>query len=333
MKPSPLKKIYDQGLWVGPRDNLLEKMKHAYQMKKGNAFIGVFDKGILSKYPEFDSGHNTMYLGNPSEWFHPRKGRDKVRGSDGELVLFEKESIEIITVSLPFLSEESFGGSSLVYDRQMNIVVPSVFDEYDIKVFGAGGLGTETSIQLTKMGADRLSMYDPSKILMEDVAVSSFRVSDEMKYRVAVAGEIVAEQTKKVIGRHVRLPTKSDFGDIAINTFTDNDVRRKIWQLAKKSSNLYIDAQVRGESGVLFVIDPEDRDSVALYEEDLSSSCCVKDSIIYVVKLMASLVSGAVKRYVSTPGNEKNSILDRMYFINMDTFFSEAGCWGQLRKH
>lgn len=344
-----LEKLHEQGLWNGPVAFLKNEMKYAYQLLGNKSFMGVFKKGAFKDVALLDPTSSILYLGKPGDLFQPVLGRDKIRDTDGGLkILVSMDDLQNLDVNVPAKKEIVKAGiltavapepSSVLlayqldHSRQNNIIIPSAFDNYEVQLVGVGPVGLEIAVQLVKMGLKKLSIYDPREFSEKDPAVCFARILDPHRSMATAAAEIMGDQTLRSVSLNYRWPLAEDIvGNVVINTSSDIETRRNLWALIKenKKVGVLIDAQVSGVTGKVFVIDPRDPESVELYEDDMANFVPSNDAIIYTVLTIAGFAAGAFQRYVSTPG--ENCCLDRLYIIDMNVIYSDAGCWGKVGR-
>lgn len=340
MRESDVDKLHSLGLWNGPKDFISKRLKDVYQGKRHRGFIGRFEKGTFKAYPEFDTGNNTLYLGKPRpELFELVIKRDRIRDADGNLKVIESEEELHPDYNEAYWRKQSKGfdvdakhssvtltAYPLDFTKQEKIVIPSAFAGYDVQLSGAGPLGLEMGIQICKMGVDSLSIYDPEKVDVQDLAISSCRIIDPTRYRANVASEIIADQAMESVKVYRKALDVIDAG-IVINT--EPRYRRAVWDQVKVSQvGLYLDMYMYGLRAKIFAINPQDAKSVELYEADLANSVDDDTGIIWMVKTVAGIAAGAFQRYISSPGN-RALVLDRMYTLDMSMFYTAAGCWGK----
>lgn len=328
-KKSALEKLNDDGLWNGPTAFLNTKLKFAYQLANNPAFIGVFEKNSFKEYPEHDSGHNTLYLGKPSDLFQPVVGRDKIRDENGELKILDTE---IPTKTQPKIinpqaSQDTLKAYPLDWTRQKPIFSPWSFDGFDVQLSGLGPLGLEIAINLYKLGLTKLKIYDPLNVAPQDLAVAGYRTFDVNRARGTVAYELIADMSLKEADINLKYLT-SDIGNIVINTLDAHDIRQTIWNNIKNKPGFFLDVQTSGNSGTIYAINPADKDSIELYEESLGDSPN-EDTTIDIIRTVAGIATAAFRRYIATPGAERANCLDRMYKIDFDSFFRHQGVWGK----
>lgn len=336
---STLEKMNDAGIWNGPKDHLCLKLKFAYQLANNQAFIGVFEKHSFKSYPDYDTGHNTLYLGKPSEFFTPQIGRDKIRDADGNLKIIETED-EISSVpskKKPQGTQTKPQGSNSVlvaypldHSRQKDIMHPSSFDGFDVQLSGVGPIGLEIAINLHKLGLKKLKIFDPLEVPVKDLAVGPFRIYDANRARGTVAYELIADQSMQEADINLKYLTGDSVGSIVINTLDSPDVRHAIWTAIKGKQGLFLDVQISGQSGVIYAINPQDPVSAELFEESLSD-VYNQDTTIDIVNVVAGIATGAFRRYISSPGNERANCLDRLYKVDVDAFFRDQGVWSKSK--
>lgn len=324
---SAVEKLHEYGLWIGPNAYLSKKLRYAYQVLGSKNFMGVFEKGTFDEYKQFNTGKNIMYLGGASDLFQPVPGRDRIRvGSElkvlGSDLKFEGVPTEVIAAvqSSPVV----LTAYHLDHQRQVGLFEPSSFEGYDIKLSGAGNLGSAIALQLMKLGLSKLSVYDPTEVSKGDPAVSIFRTYDPNRSRIGSTYELIADGSLQSIDSHSRYLSKEDeLGQIVINTFADKKIRKDVLGLVRSSGKvrLLLDVQQSGSKGRIFAVNPLDKESVSLYEADIAKSQPNEQAVIDVVLMIASWAVWHIKKYVLSPGSGQASCLKPIYIVDPDSSY------------
>jgi len=83
-------------------------------------------------------------------------------------------------------------GRSMEFLRQLDLVNPETLD-LPIHLIGCGGIGSFAALALSKMGAQRLHLYDPDAIEEHNLPNQLFRLRDVGRPKVEALREILEE--------------------------------------------------------------------------------------------------------------------------------------------
>lgn len=274
-----------------------------------------------------------LSVGKPSDHFQPMKGRDRVRTADGDLVLYTHDSqllpsyneawykrdtgtTKSSTRSIRVSTRETLTGYALDHEKQNSIILPDSFDEHSIQIIGAGPVGVQVCLMLAKIGAKNISVHDPDPLEKTDAALGIHRAYDATRPKAQAAEEIVRNHTLRELNV---LSENVISGTIVVQTSDNIATRRSAWEKIKANSavGIYIDVQMDGEKGSIYTVNPNEEESVRVYEIALSLAEPKKSGIIYMTSIVSGLAVSAVKRYVRGEG------VDSLYSIDTSTFFAD----------
>jgi hypothetical protein len=206
------------------------------------------------------------------------------------------------------------------YHRQLSLVNPESL-KVPICVIGAGGIGSMTIIQLAKMGATDITVYDMDTVEEHNLPNSFFVPQLIGKNKAIAINSLVYMFTGKQI---IPITEKYEGQSLAaykiVIAAPDNmETRQAIWERVKHTDKLlYIDARMSAEFMDLYFIDPNNKSSVDLYEahtlkiknKDTLQETCTAKAIIYNTAGIGSLICNAVKRAVSNQPNPIRVMMD-----------------------
>ena len=195
------------------------------------------------------------------------------------------------------------------YSRQLDFVKPSQLD-IPIWIIGAGGIGSWTTLALSKMGCSNLVVFDFDKVEVHNTSSQFFHSSQIGKFKVNSLKNNIEQTTENEI---IAISKKFEEWDIQtppqiiINATDSLDVRRKIWNYLKLNNfpfKLYVDARMAGEFLRILTVSPLNAYSVSEYEKGLDpqkeahEEPCTARAIVYNVFFCAGIIANCVKKYV-----------------------------------
>lgn len=210
-----------------------------------------------------------------------------------------------------------------LYWRQLGIISPRELEQAEVTLIGAGGIGSPTALALAKMGIPKLTVYDPDTIeehnlpnQMYPVAIpelQGFKDSNIGYQYVSTIGMSKVYVLRDVVEHYGELRLRIEHGKyesqplsgIVISGVDSMQARQVIWEGVKNHSefvDLYLDARMGAEVGVVYAVNPKDAEQSKHYEtnflfddaEALELPCTAR-SIIYNTLMIASLIARQVK--------------------------------------
>jgi hypothetical protein len=189
--------------------------------------------------------------------------------------------------------------------RQTDLVNPSDFDKYRITVIGAGGIGSPTTLALTKMGIEKISIYDDDKVEKHNLPNQMYRLIDVEKSKVEATKDICSDFAGTEITIHNEKFENQEINGIVISGVDTMKSRSDIWKKIKYNPmvNIYIDARMGAEVCKILTVKPCDPDDIKWYETTLfpddkaSEEPCTAKSVIYNTFTIAGLIASNVKKF------------------------------------
>lgn len=212
--------------------------------------------------------------------------------------------------------------TKLSFSRQEGFFNPREKVNTQVNVIGAGGIGSPTLICLSKMGCDKINVWDDDMVEHHNLSSQFYRFNDLGMSKVDSIGDIVKDFAGIEINRNKnRIGGEKDetfFEGLVISGVDTMEARRAIWEKVRFNMNvpLYIDARMGAEVIRIFTVNPVDMDEIERYEASIDPSIpvvelrCTEKAIIYNTFAIAALVSNQVKKFFN---KEKLS-----YQINFD---------------
>lgn len=199
--------------------------------------------------------------------------------------------------------------------RSWDLIPEEKLMSTQVTVIGAGSIGSFTTLALSKMGVERLTVFDPQRIGMENIGVQLYGHSEASKRddngqppeKVNALARIL-----QYIGPTGRqgfianpIPYTSDIAltGIVIAAVDSMVARQVIWKGVKnrKEVEYLIDARMGAEFALMYTINPNDPKDITTYEktlysdEDAKQEPCTARATVYTAFLIAGMICKAVK--------------------------------------
>jgi hypothetical protein len=203
------------------------------------------------------------------------------------------------------------------YNRQLDIINPELLDR-PIRIIGAGGIGSWTTLALTKMGCSNIVVQDFDKVSDVNVASQIYGVEDIGKSKVECLRETIKRMTDIGIGiDRTRWSTTQDIKEeIVIGALDNIDTRRALWEDLKKNSNvdLFIDGRMSGDLIRIFSV-PLNNDHTKFEKslvprEAIDPTPCTGKAVVYNTFMCGSLICNLVKKFCKSEELPPELIID-----------------------
>ena len=202
--------------------------------------------------------------------------------------------------------------------RQADLVTPSDFNKYNVTIIGAGGIGSPTTLALSKMGVERISIYDSDTVEKHNLPNQMYRISDINKSKVDATKDICSDFSGTSIVTHDEKFVNQDINGIVVSGVDTMKSRSDIWARMKYNPmvNIYIDARMGAEVCRILTVKPFDPDDVKWYEKTLfsdekaSEEPCTAKSVIYNTFTIAGLIASQVKKFARAQPFAREIIFD-----------------------
>jgi hypothetical protein len=202
--------------------------------------------------------------------------------------------------------------------RQMDLVTPSDFERYTVTIIGAGGIGSPTALAISKMGVEKITIYDDDIVEKHNLPNQMYRISDIGKSKVEATKDICNDFAGLTITTcNEKFENQSVHG-IVISGVDTMKSREAIWKRMKYNPmvNAYIDARMGAEVCKICMVNPCDPGDIKWYEKTLfpdekaSEEPCTARSVIYNTFTIAGLVASQVKKFARAQPFAREVIFD-----------------------
>ena len=202
--------------------------------------------------------------------------------------------------------------------RQMDIVTPIDFERYPVTIIGAGGIGSPTTLVLTKMGVEKITIYDNDVIEKHNLPNQMYRISDIDKSKVDATKDICNDFSGVTINSLKEEFVSQQIYGIVISGVDSMKSRELIWKRMKynPSVNIYIDARMGAELCKIHTVKTCDPGDIKWYEATLfpdskaSEEVCTAKSVIYNTFIIAGLIASQVKKFARAQPFAREIIFD-----------------------
>lgn len=172
---------------------------------------------------------------------------------------------------------ESIGEDKGLLDlsRQSKLVPKKQIDEWTIKVFGVGSIGSHFVKTLAKTGFEHIDVYDMDTVEEENIAAQAFDFRHVGKNKVDAIAEIVKESSALDIKTFHGRITKDTSIEAEPNTmycvcFDNFEARKLVWNKLKDFPIIFVDARIGQYNLRHYLTDTVNKNWAKEYEESLN---------------------------------------------------------------
>lgn len=192
----------------------------------------------------------------------------------------------------------------LEFTRQNKIFNPKE-QKNKIVIIGAGSTGSFITLNLAKLGFEKIKVIDFDKVESANIPNQFYREKDVGELKVVALQEIVKDFTgTKIETETIKIDKDYNFNvdlDTIVIFCLDNIPTRKvIFEKLKNIPIKLIDTRMGGEGYQIYVIDCDNDNDIKRYEERLKGktkeTTCGEKSIIYTILSIASETCNLVKQ-------------------------------------
>lgn len=190
------------------------------------------------------------------------------------------------------------------HNRQLDIIDPKLLN-FPIRIIGAGGIGSWTTLALAKMGCSKLTVQDFDKVDITNTGSQIYSDNDighdkteALNFNLEQLGlyDLKRDNSKWEPGQKITEP-------VVIMALDSLETRKALWQELKKNPkvNLVIDGRMAGDFLRIFYV-PLNGD-YAKYEQyfvernSIDPTPCTGKAVVYNVFMVASIITNLIKKY------------------------------------
>lgn len=213
------------------------------------------------------------------------------------------------------------------YVRQAGMFNPDN-QKFDLRVFGAGSIGSFATLNLAKLGWKDISVFDFDKIEKHNIPNQFFRFSDIGKKKTTALKEIVNEFSGieiKEVDMKITPENSHELynhigpGSLLILGFDSLKARQTVFDAVKGLPNYMIDCRMGGLNYSIQVVRLDDETQCKAYAESLKVQTvdlpCGHQSIIFTLSAVAAELCNIV--VMINNGKDFPTIIKR----NMNSYF------------
>jgi molybdopterin-synthase adenylyltransferase len=186
--------------------------------------------------------------------------------------------------------------------RQRGLVPPEQLVQCDPLVIGVGAIGRQVALQLTALGASRLTLFDDDTVQPENLAPQGYWPDDLNRSKVQATTDICQRIYPLVqitaLAERFKRSTPRDWkicGEPIIFCCVDSIVtRRMIWESVRSTARFFVDGRMSAE--VIRILAADDPITDINYGRTLFagdeaySGACTARSTIYTASIAAGLM-------------------------------------------
>jgi len=195
----------------------------------------------------------------------------------------------------------------------LNLRYSGIVDNYNFlwyHILGCGAIGSNTAIQIAKMGGKNFTLYDYDTVGIENVAISHFTLNDIDSYKVdALANHLLNVNNdinvRTINEKFTRYSPEGD--DCIILGFDNMEGRREVVEDTMKfpkreRPKILIDARMGAEMFQLYVFEnPTLKEYLKHWysDEEGSDEPCTAKATSYCANMSGSFISNAIKKILT----------------------------------
>lgn len=214
------------------------------------------------------------------------------------------------------------------FRRQAGLIDNNKLAKLKVTVVGAGAVGSFTTLAITKLGVEDVRVFDEDSVSEHNVSGQFYRVGDVNQFKVQALSNIVKEfngvDIKGTIGYYKDQP----LSEVVIVATDSMESRKLVWKQVKKQgvTRFLIDSRMGGQVGLVYRINPDNKDDVKFYEETLHSDeeaeqvPCTERTIVDNVMFIAGLISRTLRSTLVTDKYPREIAVDirNIIFVTRD---------------
>ena len=193
---------------------------------------------------------------------------------------------------------------------------PNKIKEQDVTVVGVGGIGSWTSLLISRLGVKSLTLYDDDTVELGNISGQFYSSNDIDKFKVdAIQGAINRYSVYyNVTSINQRFEDNSMVSPVVISCLDSMSARRTVfnaWRCAvnnseDKSKFLFIDGRLSAETLQVFAVPGDDDSAIRRYKESIfpdheaDTEVCSYKQTSFMANMIASLITNVFVNYVAS---------------------------------
>ena len=175
-----------------------------------------------------------------------------------------------------------------------------------ISVVGVGAIGSFVTLVLSKMGINKINVYDGDTIEEHNLPNQFYKLMQIGLSKTSAIKNIVGEFSDAEITENGIVDDNTLLVSDIVILCTDSMASRKLsYEKAKEFAKYIIDARMNGNTYRIYTVDMSRKNERKLYEESLYSDdesddgLCTEKTIIYNVAEVSSKIGNQVKKIMN----------------------------------
>lgn len=190
------------------------------------------------------------------------------------------------------------------YSRQYDIIKPEELTT-PIRIIGAGGIGSWTTLALAKMGCSKLMVQDFDIVSMENTASQLYGNDDIAFPKVSALMDIISDLTSMPIDVDESKwePNQEIKEPIVVMALDSIVTRAELWKELKLNTDvrLLIDSRMAGDFLRVFYVpligNYGNYEKSLVQPERVDPEPCTGKAVVYNVFMVASIIANLVKKF------------------------------------
>jgi len=203
-----------------------------------------------------------------------------------------------------------------MFHNQSGIIDPAILEKTTFGIIGVGAIGSFYAMTLAKMGAKRITIYDPDKVEEHNVANQFYPLYCVGDAKVEALKELIEQYSGPGIVTPIEARcSRPDGFDVIVIAVDDITTRTNIWDAINNDEDelcrYFIDARMGAQVYRVLAIDMAEQAEVDYYKATLHPkdesvpAPCTQKSIIYTVLEVAGCMLALTKQLLC---NDKHPI-------------------------
>ncbi len=196
--------------------------------------------------------------------------------------------------------------------------IVSNYDSLSYHILGCGAIGSNTAIQIAKMGGTDFILYDYDTVGLENIAIAHFTLKDIEKYKVDALKDHLLDINNQLSIETVNDKFK-DFNprdnDCIILGFDNMEGRREVvetlFSIPRYKPKVLIDARMGAEMFQLYVFeDPTLKEYLQYWYSDADGSDepCSAKATSYCANMSGSFISNSIRKILTKQPYHKETM-------------------------
>jgi tRNA A37 threonylcarbamoyladenosine dehydratase len=206
------------------------------------------------------------------------------------------------------------------YQRQQGLVHTDAL-ALQIVIIGAGGIGSWTALALTKMGCQKVTVFDGDEIEQANVGSQLYASTDIGQKKVDALSDRLLSLSELPIEVHPKhWDTGAIVADILISAVDSMEVRRRLYETHKGRDMWFVDGRMAGNEINIYAFNLSDQDKCAEYEmtlftdEEADPIPCSERAVMYNTFVCGGLIASTVARIANGENVKFEVIVDLKNF-------------------